>query len=91
MAKIREIVVTKTILRFFDKATIKVRTKFQVLEAIETLERIPTNNLIYIVGTMDFTRLGFSWRQIFGGFSASLTMDCRILKMGFKKEQKKKK
>jgi phage-related protein len=53
MEKIREIVAYKDYFEdFLTKQPVKVQDKiFKILEAIETLERIPTNFLKYIVGT----------------------------------------
>lgn len=53
MDKIREIVAYKNYFEdFLTKQPIKVQDKiFKILEAIETLERIPTNYLKYLVGT----------------------------------------
>lgn len=53
MEKIREIVAYKDYFEdFLTKQPVKVKDKiFKILEAIETLERIPTNYLKYIVGT----------------------------------------
>ena len=53
MEKIREIVAYKDYFEdFLTKQPVKVQDKiFKILEAIETLERIPTNYLKYIVGT----------------------------------------
>jgi phage-related protein len=51
--KIREIVAYKNYFEdFLTKQPVKVQDKiFKILEAIETLERIPTKYLKYIVGT----------------------------------------
>jgi phage-related protein len=53
MDKIREIVAYKNYFEdFLTKQPVKVQDKiFKILEAIETLERIPTNYLKYLVGT----------------------------------------
>ena len=53
MEKIREIVAYKDYFEdFLTKQPVKVQDKiFKILEAIETLERIPTNYLKLIVGT----------------------------------------
>jgi phage-related protein len=53
MEKIREIVAYKDYFEdFLTKQPVKVQDKiFKILEAIETLERIPTNYLKFIVGT----------------------------------------
>lgn len=53
MKKIREIVAYKDYFEdFLTKQPVKVQDKiFKILEAIETLERIPTNFLKYVVGT----------------------------------------
>jgi len=53
MEKIREIVAYKDYFEdFLTKLPVKVQDKiFKILQAIETLERIPTNYLKYIVGT----------------------------------------
>jgi len=53
MEKIREIVVYKNYFEdFLTKQPVKVQDKiFKILDAIETLERIPTNYLRFIVGT----------------------------------------
>jgi phage-related protein len=53
MEKIREIVAYKDYFEdFLTKQPVKVQDKiFKILEAIETLERIPTNYLKFVVGT----------------------------------------
>lgn len=53
MDKIREIIAYKNYFEdFLQKQPIKVQNKiFKILEAIETLERIPTNYLKLIAGT----------------------------------------
>jgi phage-related protein len=53
MEKIREIVAYKDYFEdFLTKQPVKVQDKiFKILEAIETLERIPTNYLKFIAGT----------------------------------------
>jgi phage-related protein len=53
MEKIREIVAYKNYFEdFITKQPVKVQDKiFKILEAIETLERIPTKYLKYVIGT----------------------------------------
>ncbi len=92
MEKIREIVAFKNYFEdFLNQQTIKVQDKiFKILEAIETLERIPTSYLKLIAGTNGLyearIQLGSDIWRVFCFFDHGRLV---ILLNGFQKKEKK--
>jgi hypothetical protein len=76
MEKIRKIVAYKDYFEdFLTKQPVKVQNKiFKILEAIETLERIPTNYLKFIVGTKGLYEARIQLASDICVFFAFLTM-----------------
>ena len=92
MEKIREIIAYKNYFEdFLKEQPIKVQNKiFKILEAIETLERIPTNYLKFIVGTSGLyearIQLGSDIWRVFCFFDRRKLV---ILLNGFQKKTQK--
>jgi phage-related protein len=92
MEKIREIIAFKNYFEdFLKEQPIKVQNKiFKILEAIETLERIPTNYLKLIVGTSGLyearIQLGSDIWRVFCFFDKGKLV---ILLNGFQKKTQK--
>jgi phage-related protein len=92
MDKIREIIAYKNYFEdFLKEQPIKVQNKiFKTLEAIETLERIPTNYLKFIVGTSGLyearIQLGSDIWRVFCFFDKGKFV---ILLNGFQKKTQK--
>jgi phage-related protein len=92
MAKIREIIAYKDYFEeFLKNQPIKVQDKiFKILEAIETLERIPSNYLKFIVGTNGLyearIQLGSNIWRVFCFFDNGRLV---ILLNGFQKKTQK--
>jgi phage-related protein len=92
MDKIREIIAFKNYFEdFLTEQPIKVQNKiFKILEAIETLERIPTNYLRLIVGTNGLyearIQLGTAIWRVFCFFDNGKLV---ILLNGFQKKTQK--
>ncbi len=92
MEKIREIIAYKNYFEdFLKKQPVKVQNKiFKILEAIETLERIPTNYLKLIVGTSGFyearIQLGSDIWRVFCFFDKGKLV---IILNGFQKKTQK--
>ena len=92
MEKIREIIAYKNYFEdFLNEQPIKVQNKiFKILEAIETLERIPTNYLKLIVGTSSLyearIQLGSDIWRVFCFFDKGKLV---ILLNGFQKKTQK--
>ncbi len=92
MEKIREIIAYKNYFEdFLKEQPIKVQNKiFKILEAIETLERIPTNYLKLIVGTSGLyearIQLGSDIWRVFCFFDNGKLV---ILLNGFQKKTQK--
>jgi phage-related protein len=92
MEKIREIIAYKNYFEdFLKEQPIKVQNKiFKILEAIETLERIPTNYLKFIVGTSGLyearIQLGSDIWRVFCFFDKGKLV---ILLNGFQKKTQK--
>jgi len=92
MEKIREIIAYKNYFEdFLKEQPVKVQNKiFKILEAIETLERIPTNYLKLIVGTSGLyearIQLGSDIWRVFCFFDERKLV---ILLNGFQKKTQK--
>jgi len=92
MEKIREIIAYKNYFKdFLIKQPIKVQDKiFKIIEAIETLERIPTNYLKFITGTSGLyearIQLGTDIWRVFCFFDSGKLV---ILLNGFQKKTQK--
>ncbi|MHC1774348.1 MAG: type II toxin-antitoxin system RelE/ParE family toxin [Lentimicrobium sp.] len=92
MEKIREIIAYKNYFEdFLIEQPIKVQNKiFKILEAIETLERIPTNYLKLITGTNGLyearIQLGTDIWRVFCFFDSGKLV---ILQNGFQKKTQK--
>lgn len=92
MEKIREIIAYKNYFEdFLKEQPVKVQNKiFKILEAIETLERIPTNYLKLIVGTSGLyearIQLGSDIWRVFCFFDEGKLV---ILLNGFQKKTQK--
>ena len=93
MEKIREVIAYKNyFVNFLTKQPIKVQNKiFKIIEAIETLERIPTNYLKLISGTNGLyearIQLGTDIWRVFCFFDKGKLV---ILLNGFQKRHKKR-
>jgi len=73
--KVREVIAFKD---YFEKFLLeqpnKVQDKiFKIIEAIETLERVPSNYLKFLVGTDGLYEARSNWAQISGVYSVSST------------------
>ena len=92
MEKIREIIAYKNYFEdFLQKQSIKVQNKiFKILEAIETLERIPTNYLKHIAETNGLfearIQVGTDIWRVFCFFDSGRLV---ILLNGFQKKRQK--
>lgn len=74
MEKIREVIAYKNYFEdFLKEQPIKVQDKiFKIIEASETLERVPVNYLKAMEGTEGLLKQGFNLPQIFGECFVSL-------------------
>ncbi|MEC3881243.1 hypothetical protein [Parapedobacter sp. 10938] len=72
--KVREVIAFRNYFEdFLNGQPQKVQDKiFKIIEAIETLERVPSNYLKAMTEQMAYTRHGYNWAQTFGGSSVSL-------------------
>ncbi len=92
MNKIREVIVYKHYFEeFLNKQTVKVQNKiFKIIEAIETLERVPSNYLKHLKGTDGLyearVQLGSNIWRVFCFFDEGKLV---ILLNGFQKKTQK--
>ncbi|MEM6642288.1 MAG: type II toxin-antitoxin system RelE/ParE family toxin [Bacteroidota bacterium] len=92
MNKVREVIAYKQYFEeFLNKQTTKVQDKiFKIIEAIETLERVPSNNLKHLTGTDGLyearVQLGSNIWRVFCFFDGDQLV---ILLNGFQKKTQK--
>jgi hypothetical protein len=74
--KVREVIAYKNYFEdFLKEQPQKVQDKiFKIIEAIETLERVPSNYLKHLENTKDFMKQQYNLLLIFGEFFAFLIM-----------------
>ena len=77
MEKIRQVIAYKNYFEdFLFAQPVKVQDKiYKIIEAIETLERIPANYLKFIQGTKGLYEARIQWGLTSGEFSAFLTRE----------------